>query len=328
MRLPSRADRLARVGVLAALLAAGSVSAEPPADDAADTRAPLGKSDERCSLGAAALFGLATGGEARPLASLAALRAGDEKQCWTLVDTSTVRPFPEAWRDLVTDGKPILSDPAEANAYAETLILAHLTDAAALDRAARRDLTYVQLFQQPEKYRGEIVRIAGRMKRIRRYDDPPEPARRAGVAHVYEGWLFNGDFGANPVCCVFTDLPEGLRVAEKMEERVEFAGYFFKKYRYKAVDTPKPNEWRDAPLLVGRVVAVLPRASGASTDWGRPLWPLFLGLVGGTVAFVVVLAWWLRRGDDRVRRRIAALAHRPPEEFRPPAGAEDGHHGG
>ncbi len=217
----------------------------------------------------------------------------------------------------MTDEKPILDDPNEADAYAQTLALAHWTDTAALDKAARRDLTYVQLFREPAAYRGQIVRIAGRMKRIRRYDDPLEKARLAGVAHIYEGWLFNDDFGANPVCCVFTDLPDGLRVSEKMEERVEFAGYFFKRYRYKAADTTGPNQWRDAPLLIGRVVAVLPHAPDTAADWGRPLLPVFLALVGGTIAFVVVLSVWLNRGDHHVRRRLTAVTPRtfelPPE---------------
>jgi hypothetical protein len=268
--------------------------------------------DARCSLGVAALFGLAAEGSARPLACLAVLRAGDETACWSLVDTSIVRPFPDAWRDWITDEKPIQSDALEVDAYAGALALAHWTDAAALDKAARGDLTFVQLFREPAKYRGQIVRISGRMKRIRRYDDPPEKARRAGIAHVYEGWLFNDDFGINPVCCVFTDLPDGLRVAEKMEERVEFAGYLFKRYRYKAGDTPKPNQWRDAPLLIGRVVAVLPaRTTGEPRGWDRSLAPLFLSLVGGTIVVVVLLTLWLRRGDDRVRRRVTAVTHRP-----------------
>jgi hypothetical protein len=325
----ARAGRQALATAVAALLLAAGASAEPPADrppiDPGALPEELFGSDARCSLGATALFGLSIGDAARPLAALAVLRAGDESLCWSLLDTSQVRPFPDAWRSWVTDGKPILADPQEADAYARTLILAHWTDAPALDKAARRDLTYVQLFHEADKYRGQIVHLSGRMKRIRRYDDPPETARKAGVSHIYEGWLFNGDFGEKPVCCVFTDLPAGLRVSEKMEERVEFAGYFFKRYRYKAGDTPKANQWRDAPLLVGRVVAVLPHEAATSVDWS---WLLagFLTLVGGTIAFVVFLTWWLRRGDERVRRRLAGVAPRPfdPNSEPEPGPSSDG----
>jgi hypothetical protein len=304
MRHRSQARWQALWAALALLLLVGAASAELPADLPTN-------SDVRCSRGATALFGLSMGGEQAPLACLAVLQAGDEKQCWTLVDTSKVRSFPDAWRGWITDGKPILADAQEADAYAKTLILAHWTDTAAFDKVARRDLTYLQLFRESEKYRGQIVRISGRMKRIRRDDEPPEQAREAGVSHLYEGWLFNDDFGANPVCCVFTDLPDGLRVAEKMEERVEFAGYFFKRYRYKAGDTPKPNQWRDAPLIVGRVVAVFPRAEAASETWSEMLLPWFLGLVAGTLGFVVLLTVWLYRGDRHVRKRVAAVVPRP-----------------
>jgi hypothetical protein len=244
------------------------------------------------------------------------LGAGDERQYWTVVDTSRVRPFPDAWRDWVTDEKPIQSDALEVEAYAQTLVLAHTTDTAALEKAARSDLTFVQLFHEPARYRGEIVRIKGRLKRVRRYNDPPEKARQAGVSHVYEGWLFNDDFGANPVCCVFTDLPEGLRVAETMEERVEFVGYFFKRYRYKAGDTPKPNQWRDAPLLIGRFASVTPVRDGATSEnWGRSLGSIFFALIGGSAAGVVLLTLWLRRGDDRVRRKLTDVTRRPFEPY-------------
>jgi hypothetical protein len=322
MRQRTGASRHAAGAALIVLLSVGRASAEPPVDqplfDARSLQELLANPDGRCSLGAAALFGVASGGECKPLACLAVLQAGDEKQCWTLVDTSRVRPFPDAWRDWVKDEKPISSDRLEVAAYAGTLILAHSTDTVALDKAARRDLTYVQLFREPQNHRGQIVRIGGRMKRIRRYDDPPTEARQAGVSHIYEGWLFNSDFGENPVCCVFTDLPEGLRVAEKMEERVEFAGYFFKRYRYKAGDTPGPNEWRDAPLLVGRIITVYPQPVTPPEGWGRPLLPIFLALVGGTIAFVITLTIWLNRSDRRVRRRLATIVTRPFEPVSEP----------
>jgi hypothetical protein len=102
-------------------------------------------------------------------------------------------------------------------------------------------------------------------------------------------------------------LPEGLRVAETMEEKVEFVGYFFKRYRYKAGDTPKANQWRDAPLIIGRVASVSPMPdAGGTSNWGKSLAPTFLALVAGTAVFVVLLMLWLRRGDDRVRRRLNA----------------------
>jgi hypothetical protein len=99
-----------------------------------------------------------------------------------------------------------------------------------------------------------------------------------------------------------------------MEERVEFVGYFFKRYRYKAGDTPKPNQWRDAPLLIGRVASVTPiRDDTISENWGQSLAPIFFALIAGSAAFVVLLTLWLRRGDDRVRRRLTDVTRRPFE---------------
>lgn len=307
---------------------------EHPALGIWDLKGPMSNADGRCALGAATLFGGAAGGGGGSLpTALAVLRAGEEAFCWTLVDTSQARPFPTAWLDWVRDEKPILANTLEADAYAQTVAMAHWTDSKAFEQAARHDLSYLQLFRQPEKYRGQIVRINGRMKRVRKDEiaDPrAEPgrtvdaamdkARQAGVRYLYEGWLFNDDFGPNPVCCVFSELPEGLPVAERMEVSVGFAGYFFKRYRYKAGDTPGANQFRDAPLLVGKVVQVSAKAAAEEDEaWGKPLLPLFLSLLGGSVAFVVFLTLWFRRDDSRVRRRLATVA---PATFESPPEAE------
>jgi hypothetical protein len=268
--------------------------------------------DGRARAGAAAAAGLAFGGEPRPLAVLALLGAGGgDADCWDLVNTDEVRPFPESWAERIRDGRPLGADALEVKTFGQLLGMVYWTSPAALNKAARDDLTFRQFFERPEKYRGQIVRVTGRLRRLTYDDEPPEPAREAGVRAVYEGWLFSDALGPNPLCLQLPELPPGLEVRQNMDVRVTFAGYFFKKHRYKSADTKKDNEWRDAPLLVGRVVTVYPQAR-AGDSWGSPLILSFLGLLGVTAAFVAALTWWFRRDDRRVRRRLADLAPAPP----------------
>jgi hypothetical protein len=105
---------------------------------------------------------------------------------------------------------------------------------------------------------------------------------------------------------VFTDLPPGMKTGEKVEYQVSFDGYLFKRYRYKAADNLKANEWREAPLLIGRtLVWKAPPAAAAESGWAEQLLPAFVGLILLTVATVVGLSWWMRRGDRQVRSRLA-----------------------
>jgi hypothetical protein len=160
--------------------------------------------------------------------------------------------------------------------------------------------------QEPRKYRGEVVHVEGHVRRVRRFD-PPMMAEQAGVRDLYEGWLFDKAYGANPICLVFTELPEGLSIAEKMDQPVTFDGYFFKKYRYQAADGKA--EGREAPLLIGNTpvltAAPVAAAAPADTGWSTSLLIGFMALVLVSVGLLLGLIWWFRRGDRQVRSRIA-----------------------
>jgi hypothetical protein len=274
----------------------------------------------REQLGAATLFLAGFGGPAAPPAELALLQAGDGFGCWELLDTDRLRPFPPAFKDgRIQDGKDIGVGTPETAAYAEVLALANYTSDRAFRRAADADVTYYNLFTDPAQYRGDVVRIEGRLRRLLRWKPPPEAAAK-GVNNLYEAWLFNDDAGyGNPFCVVFTELPPGLAPRDKFEPAVpvSFAGYFFKKFRYQAPD----KKWRDAPLLIGHTLVLRAGAgnngpAAAHDNWSEHLGVIFLYVVAATVCAVAALTWWFRRSDARVHRRL--LAARGAQEFVPP----------
>jgi len=105
----------------------------------------------------------------------------------------------------------------------------------------------------------------------------------------------------------------------KYNESVSFDGYFYKRYRYKAGDSKKINEYRDAPLLIGHTLTGQFGTSAAreeSETWGHDLIWLFLEVVGGAVVGLIVLTLWFRYHDRRVRHRIRASRH---ADFVPPS---------
>jgi hypothetical protein len=244
---------------------------------------------------------------------------------------------------------------SEYEVFQHALVNAHLTDSSAFAAVARKDVTYAQLMTRPKSNRGTVVHVHGQLKRLRKNDAPFQVAqedfralqrrRMRAAADVmggflfsqtdfpwappehlteyYEGWVFDPNYGPNPMCLVFTDLPEGLPVAEDVQppREVSFDGYFFKRYGYKSADTKPGEKGRDTVLLVGHSPVVLggvPAAADSSPfgDWTSPLLAVFLALVVAAVGVVLVLQLWFRRTDSRVRERLAETT---AAEFVPPA---------
>jgi hypothetical protein len=204
----------------------------------------------------------------------------------------------------VEDGAPVRNanqNDHEALAYNYVLVHAHQVSVRALARAARRDLTYAHLFEEPGKYRGQIVHLEGRLRRLRRFD-APALAAKDGVPTIYEGWIFDDIYYKNPYCVVISELPDGLAVGDKLNHHVAYDGYFFKRYRY-----PGGDVLRDAPLLIGRTLTVQPQVAAvpeSASPLAFMLLTAFLGLVAFAFLLMVGLSWWFRRGDRQVRARL------------------------
>jgi hypothetical protein len=212
-------------------------------------------------------------------------------------------PLPTRWHEN-TD---------EQRAFSNVLYAASQLSADAFRRGARHDLTYAHVIEQPSRYRGEVVHVEGTLKQLRRYD-PPWTAKQAGVANLYEGWIFDKHYGARPWCVVFTELPPGLEVGDGLEVAVSTDGYLFKRYRYKSRGKSK-GKLPEAPLLIGRTLtlpAAVADTRDAETEWMKELLPVFLVLLGASMAVAVGLGLWYRRGDRKVHARLEEAAARRP----------------
>lgn len=204
----------------------------------------------------------------------------------------------------VEDRAPVRSlqeNADEVRAYVYLLVRTREFSPEAFAASARRDLTYAHVFEEPGKYRGQVVQIEGRLRRLRRFDAPTFAAQQ-GVPVVYEAWVFDELSSRHPYCLVSTDLPTDLPLGERLDYPVSFAGYFFKRYRYQAGDG-----WRDAPLLIGRSLILQRRPAAVEADgWmADALVPGFLGLLLGSAMLAIGLGWWYRRSDRQIHVRLA-----------------------
>jgi hypothetical protein len=221
--------------------------------------------------------------------------------------------------ESVQDSMPIRSG-EEGMAYCEALVKAHQTSEEFFHKSVTRGLTYPNLFLEPELHRGKVVHFEGRIKRLIRYE-PPAETKLDGIKDVYEGWVFDPDrYGANPVCVVFTDLPAGLEPSDKLDVKVSFNGYFFKKYRYKAADV-----LRDAPLLIGHTIILKQVPVDTDSEEGGffsgMLAVTFLAVLGGVFFLAFLLTLWYRRSDRQVQTRL--INAQASTFVMPEAGAEE-----
>ena len=194
----------------------------------------------------------------------------------------------------------------EERAYNYLLIHARKFSVADLHSQARADLAFVHLFEEPAKYRGQLVTLEGRLRRLLRFDPPALPAKE-GVPNLYEGWLYTGGSATNPFCILASELGLGLTTGEKIDREVTYTGYFFKRYRYKAGDG-----WRDAPLLIGRSIELSKESSAepAPALVGTVYMPAIFALLAATLLLALGLAWRLRAGDRKVRARLQQIRDR------------------
>lgn len=208
----------------------------------------------------------------------------------------------------VEDEKPVQGyeqNRWEAQSYNYLVAHASRVPLAELMKRGRRDITYVHLFEEPEKYRGQIIHVEGFLRRLIRLD-APKILQNEGIKEIYEGWIFDKAVN-NHYCVIVTEIPEDfarrLQAGEPFNDSVSFYGYFFKKYRYKTaeVDKNKRQIWRDAPLLIGRSFALPPGGLSPTAE----MMPILLATIGGTIVLAVFLAWWFRRGDRAVQARLA-----------------------
>ncbi|CAN5497107.1 hypothetical protein BH10PLA2_BH10PLA2_36030 [soil metagenome] len=220
-------------------------------------------------------------------------------------------------RDLlagVEDKTPVQSaneNYAEARAYDYLMVHAHGVSPAELKRQARTDLTFVHLFEEPAKYRGQLITLKGRLLRLRRFDPTPLGAKE-GLKDLFEGWLLADGTVTNPFGIVASEIGAGLKPGEKIDREVTFTGYFFKRYRYQAGDG-----WRDAPLLIGRSIEPIGSTAAAPPALlGTVYMPLIFGILGTTLVLALGLAWYLRQGDRQVRARLAELRSQQAEKAR------------
>lgn len=201
----------------------------------------------------------------------------------------------------VQDRQPL--EPYEMSAYWRLLGWSRTRTLAELEKGALRDVPLTHLWEEPDLYRGQLMRLRLHVRRVTEFD---AKENSLGVKKVYEviGWTENSL--SFPFIVVIPEKPAGLPIGTDVEGEIVFVGYFLKWMSYRAYDVKK-----SAPLLVGRARPAV-RAGGnvKSSGWETA----FLTLVGGVVA-LSLLGWFSLRTLRRPRSALAAANAVAPDRL-------------
>jgi len=191
--------------------------------------------------------------------------------------------------------------PAEAPAYWAVLATARDVSQTELEQAALTDLTYAQIFSDPDFYRGQPMTLEGELLKFTKL---PQVKNEFGIDTVYEGWMLNPDSGKNPYVFHCLDKPPELLEGEKLREKIRITGFFFKRYLYAA----KSGLPHAAPLLLAKRFRWFPVIQRPVAD---PSWaPYIIGtlvIVGTLLGMIIV--WSIlrdqRRSNAQLKRFVA-----------------------
>lgn len=181
----------------------------------------------------------------------------------------------------------------DLDAWQRTFALLRATGQPALARAAAPRVSFSELFGQPRRFRGRLVRLRGTFHRLERLE---APANDAGIEAYWQGWLEPAGGPATPVIVQCLALPEGMATGMRIDEPVDVVGAFLKRQAYAASDTV-----RVAPLVLALEPARLPppvevAGSGAIGTW----------VIASIAALVAATLLGARLAGRRTDRPVAA----------------------
>jgi hypothetical protein len=221
-------------------------------------------------------------GAARPWLMLSLAVSGHELSVWGAEpagDSNRAPVLKKHWLKYVPNGLSFAELPSgnynqlplaqrqELMIFSQALVYAGRTPAAALfdSGKANEDVSWATLKKEREKYQGQVVFLKGWLKRLVRKAAPPVAAENF-VDHYYEGWVYNGFNDKNGVFVTFTELPREFEPGEKLDVYIQFAGYYFKTFRYVS-----DKGTQDGLFVVGRTFQVLSQPKLADAEKAPPL---------------------------------------------------------
>lgn len=163
--------------------------------------------------------------------------------------------------------------------------------------AGSRRVGFVELFRQPQAFRGEPVTFHGHVKKSYHVE---APRNVLDVPGYYVLWIRPAVGPASPMVAYCLEVPEGFPVGQEsdpggdLNEEVTIHGYFFKNWAYRAKDGINT-----APLVLARAPVWQPQGPTAAPPVSWTTVGILSALVLAAGCGVIALAYIAGRRQQR-----------------------------
>src|ERR1051325_8700984 len=162
------------------------------------------------------------------------------------------------WPDLTRGDWKDLKEGADRAIYVvlnEAILRSNRAAADMFERSAAEydHVTYRDLATEPNRYRGKVIAVKGKMTVLRKIESPRMVHDE--ISHCYFGEVIGPPKGAPPFAVLFTELPKDVKPSEEFNRQVTVQGYFIALIRFPA-DKETGQKEVIAPYLVGKTITV------------------------------------------------------------------------
>lgn len=108
---------------------------------------------------------------------------------------------------------------------------------------------FAEMYRQPERFRGQVIRISGYVRELSEWDATADNDQ--GLTTLYQAWVFSEESFRNPYVVICSEVSPALldrirkQGKQNIKEPVEVVGVFFKLWKYEARDGT-----RGAPMIL------------------------------------------------------------------------------
>jgi len=230
--------------------------------------------------------------------------AADEQRSEYIIDPNVLKPV----RDNTLGIRH-----AESKAFYQVLAEADKIDLRDVPAGVIKDTNYTLLMTDSDRYRGQLVKVEGRLKRL-----APIPVDKTAtsIPALYEAWVFTADSGKNPYRIVCTSIPEGIETAGNIRNnvRIQLVGYFFKREGYAAQGESLSGKLHVAPLILTREFQLV-KSRPVSMHTNDLQKYMIAFMVGIAIVIVLTIRSFVLSDRSNNRRQQRSLRDASPDEI-------------
>ncbi len=173
-------------------------------------------------------------------------------------------------------------------------------DPHALAAYSRGVVPFIQIFKQPELYRGEVITVRGYVKRALASKVQPNDF---GIEKNNQLWI-KPDDRDDPIVAYCLDLPLGFPTGDELNERIELTGVFYKRWAY----FWRNQELHSTPLVLAKSFTWTPvsKPAQAQTNYTK----IAINVGAGVLMVLILVIVLVRRSRGSTHPYLAKVSSR------------------